>query len=98
MKKNLLLSLFTTLFLSATFAQDFNMTFRSEVIYPTQCASIWGYVDDQQNEYALVGTYNGVSIVDVTDPDNPVVLFNVNHTPSAWRELKTYGHYCYATK
>jgi hypothetical protein len=38
----------------------------------------------------------GVSLVDVTNPDVPVVKFNVNHTPSFWREIKTYGHYAYA--
>jgi len=42
------------------------------------------------HEYALVGTYQGVSIVDVTDPDNPVDLFDVVHQGAAgeWREIK----------
>lgn len=103
MKKNLhrcILSLilpftFTTTF---TFAQDFNMQYRSHVPYPGYtCSSEWGYVDDSGNEYALVGTSFGVSIVDITDPDNPVVKFNVQHTPSFWREIKTYNHFAYAT-
>jgi choice-of-anchor B domain-containing protein len=96
MKKILLLSvlLFS---LSASFAQNFNFTYRGQVTYPYSCASIWGYVDDDGTEYALVGTYNGVSIVDVSDPENPVVKFSVDHDQSEWREIKTYGHYAYAT-
>jgi choice-of-anchor B domain-containing protein len=48
-------------------------------------------------EYALMGTYNGVSIVDVSDPDNPNNLFDVEHEHSQWREIKTFDHYAYAT-
>jgi choice-of-anchor B domain-containing protein len=98
MKKPLLLTAVLTLVLATAFGQNFNMEFRGQVNYaPSTCSSIWGYVDDLGNEYALVGTSFGVSIVDVTNPDVPVVKFNVNHTPSFWREIKTYGHYAYAT-
>ncbi len=79
-------------------AQNFNLDFRSNIPYPGYtCSSCWGYTDDDGTEYALVGTSFGVSIVDITDPDNPEVKFNVLHTPSFWREIKTYGHYAYAT-
>ncbi|HYV91233.1 MAG TPA: choice-of-anchor B family protein [Chitinophagales bacterium] len=105
MKKALLtLTLTFTLALNFTHlgAQNFNMQFRSEVSFPYSCASIWGYssLDGAlMREYALVGTNYGVSIVEVTDPDNPVDLFDVVHQGAAseWREIKTYGHYAYAT-
>ncbi|MEX0607932.1 MAG: choice-of-anchor B family protein [Balneolaceae bacterium] len=36
---------------------------------------IWGWTDPQTNkEYALVGLTNGVSFVDISDPENPVVV------------------------
>ncbi len=36
---------------------------------------IWGWTDPQTNkEYALVGMTDGVSFVDVSDPNNPVVV------------------------
>ncbi|MCS6991568.1 MAG: choice-of-anchor B family protein [Chitinophagales bacterium] len=80
------------------FGQNFNLTFRDQVTYPYTCASIWGYYTNGR-EYALVGTYEGISIVDVTDPDNAVVLFDVKHNGafSFWREVKTWQHYAYAT-
>ncbi len=33
---------------------------------------IWGYVDSQGREYALLGTQHGTSIVNVTTPSNPI--------------------------
>lgn len=36
---------------------------------------IWGWTDPQtEKEYALVGMTNGVSFVDISEPENPVVL------------------------
>ena len=53
-------------------------------------ANIGGYVDSLGNEYALVGTDFGLSIVDVTIPSSPVIKFTVNDAISEWREVKTY--------
>lgn len=40
-----------------------------------QSNDIWGWKDPQTNkEYALVGMTDGVSFVDVSDPNNPVVV------------------------
>ena len=36
---------------------------------------VWGYVDEMGNEYALVGTSKGTSIVNVTNPSNPFEVF-----------------------
>jgi choice-of-anchor B domain-containing protein len=96
--KNLFALTSFVLFAFSALGQNFNLDFRSNVPYAGYtCSSCWGYVDDDGTEYALVGTSFGVSIVDITDPDNPQVKFNVLHTPSFWREIKTYGHYAYAT-
>ena len=34
-------------------------------------SDIWGYVDENNREYAILGNYNGTYIIDVTDPQNP---------------------------
>ena len=82
---------------SASYAQ-LNMQFRSQLTYPgLSLANIWGYVDSLGNEYALVGTSNGVSIVDVTDPVNPIQKYAVAGTVSSWREIKTWGKHAYVT-
>jgi len=38
-------------------------------------SDIWGHVDGSGNEYALVGLEDGPSIVDISDPTNPVEVF-----------------------
>jgi len=35
---------------------------------------IWGWVDSQGREYAIIGTYDRTVFVDVTDQFNPSVL------------------------
>ncbi len=75
-----------------------NIQFRSNISFsPDVLANIWGYSDELGNEYALVGTESGLSIVDVTDPDNPVVRFDVAGLTNNWREVKTYRDYAYVT-
>ncbi len=65
--------------------------------HSTQASDIWGWVDSEGNEYAIVGLNNGTSIVDVTDPANPVEVFFEPGTSSIWRDIKTYGCHAYVT-
>ncbi|HKR05000.1 MAG TPA: choice-of-anchor B family protein [Bacteroidia bacterium] len=84
--------------LTITLNAQQNITFRSKLTYPgVQLANIGGYVDASGNEYALVGTSIGLSIVDVTDPVNPDEKFAVPGLNSTWREVKTWQHYAYVT-
>ena len=75
-----------------------NIQFAANLSYGSSAlANIGGYVDSLGNEYALVGTDFGLSIVDVTVPTNPVIRFTVNGPSSEWREVKTYRKYAYVT-
>src|SRR6185295_20061680 len=86
-----LLILISSLFKTAE-AQ--NLILRGQVYYPSaQNASVWGYQDSAGAEYALVGTHEGLSIVNVTDPDNPVELFLAPTQPTLWHEIKTWNHH-----
>ena len=58
---------------------------------------VWGYVDELGNEYALVGTSKGTSIVNVTDPTNPVEVFWLPGSTSIWRDPSSHGDYAYVT-
>ena len=66
-------------------------------IHSTNCNDIWGYIDEAGNEYALVGTEDGVSVVDVTNPALPVELAWIPGMNSIWRDLKVYQDYAYIT-
>ena len=58
---------------------------------------VWGYVDELGNEYALVGTSKGTSIVNVTVPTNPFEVFWLPGSTSIWRDPSSHGDYAYVT-
>ncbi|HEY6905847.1 MAG TPA: hypothetical protein VI230_00180, partial [Ignavibacteriaceae bacterium] len=51
---------------------------------------IWGYTDQNGREYALLGVNTGTSVIDVTDPFNPVEVAFVPGSGSIWRDIKTH--------
>jgi len=76
---------------------DVNISLLGKYEYTnTDLNDIWGYADNG-NEYALVGTYDGLSIVDVTDPANAVEVNYISTVNSVWKDIKTYSHYAYVT-
>lgn len=92
------LILYLLLFLSSQIilAQK-NLSFRDTVKYPLILSNIWGYADSTGKEYAIVGVYDGVSIVDVTNPDSIYQLFFITGPNSYWRELRTWNKHVYVT-
>jgi len=74
-----------------------NMSQLGHLPYSDALSDIWGYVDEEGNEYALVGTYSGLSIVDVTDPASPTEVFFGAGPGSIWRDIKTWGDYAYVS-
>lgn len=95
MKKLLLYSI---LMLSAFLSNaQLNIQYKSTLSYGVLTSNIGGFVDSSGNEYALVGYYDGLDIVDVTDPANPVSKFIIPGNQSQWREVKTWNGYAYVT-
>ncbi len=85
-------------FFSLNAQENYNLTVRGHLAFPgRELANIGGYVDSLGNEYALVGTTTGLSIVDVSNPDIPVLSFEVNGVESIWREVKTWNGFAYVT-
>jgi choice-of-anchor B domain-containing protein len=80
------------------YSDSLNMSLLSNLIYDSSTSQyvsdIWGYSNDS-SEYALVGLYDGISIVDVTDPYSPNEVVFYPGPESNWRDLKTYGDYLY---
>jgi choice-of-anchor B domain-containing protein len=74
-----------------------NITLLGHLTYNPILNDVWGYVDNNGNEYALVGATTGTSIVDVTDPENPFQLFFINGPFSIWRDMKTWDGFGYVT-
>lgn len=57
---------------------------------------IWGYVSPSGREYAIIGLWKSVAVVEVTDPVNPVIVGEIPGPSSTWRDMKTYGEFAYA--
>jgi choice-of-anchor B domain-containing protein len=56
---------------------------------------IWGYVDGNGIEYALLGCIHGTSIVRVDNPAFPTEVAFITGPSSTWRDIKTHSHYAY---
>ena len=52
-----------------------NMVQIGNLSYNQDLNDVWGYVDLNGNEHALVGCANGFSYVDVSNPSNPQEVF-----------------------
>lgn len=89
------ITLFLLLLSQNLFSQT-NVTLRSTYSFPNkELANLWGYADGAGNEYALVGTQTGISIINVTNPDNPTLVVDVVGPTSDWREIKTFENFAY---
>ena len=97
MKKNILFFLF--LFISNLFQaqESLNMVQVGNLSYNQDLNDIWGYVDHEGKEHALVGCANGFSYVDISNPANPQEVFFIPGSNSIWRDLKTWNNYAYIT-
>lgn len=69
------LFLIVCLFFAGSSASQLNIDSLSHIDYQAlhnaNLNDVWGYVDEMGNEYAIVGTTEGTSVVNVTNPSAP---------------------------
>ena len=75
--------------------QSLNMELISIYDYDEVINDIWGYSDSTGNEYALVGTNEGFSVLNITNPTNPNQLYFIEGDNTIWRDIKTWQNYAY---
>ena len=81
---------------SFIFATAQNLEVIGQLSYSQDLSDIWGYYDSSTGiEYAIVGVYNGTSIVSLADPTQPEELFFIEGAETIWRDMKVYDHYAY---
>ena len=85
------------LFVTAIILGQNNVTLLSHLNqYPSAGYNdIWGYVDGNGNEYALLGVRTGTSIVNLANPQNPVEVAFIPGPTSIWRDIKVHSTYAY---
>lgn len=95
MKKLLLLSaLFFSFF---SMSAQLNVSFVGDLPYSEELSDIWGYAAPDGTEYALVGVFDGTSIVSLADPANPAEVGFIPGANSKWRDIKTFGDFAFVT-
>jgi len=57
---------------------------------------IWGYVDEDGIEYAIVGTQDDTNVFSLEDPTAPELLLTIAGSNTIWRDMKSYGDYVYS--
>ena len=78
--------------------QNENITLLGTLDEYTTYSNVWGHVDSQGNEYALLGHESGTSIIDITDPTLPVEVAMIPGPTASgliWREIKVWQDYMY---
>ncbi len=58
-------------------------------------SDVWGYVDENGREYALLLSFEGTYIIDVTNPSNPQEISFFEDDSSIWRDAKVHENYAY---
>jgi choice-of-anchor B domain-containing protein len=57
---------------------------------------IWGWTDTASGrEFAIVGGYDRIIFVEITDPSMPVVLGYLQSLSSRWHDMKTYANHVF---
>jgi len=64
---------------------------------PSIANDLWGWTSNDGREFALIGLFDGVGFVEITDSINPKILGKIpSHTTSTfWRDIKTYQDHAY---
>lgn len=85
------------IFLCTNLFSQLNIEKLGQLNYNNELSDIWSYNAPDGSEYALVGVSNGLSIVDVSAPENPTEVQFVSGINTTWRDIKTFQNYAYVT-
>lgn len=94
------LSVLLSCALSGLLAQGFNIDLISNVQYSTDAEygnDIWGFVDKNSVEYAVVGSRRSTLLYELSDPSDPQLVYEVDGAVGVWRDMKSIGDYIYVT-
>lgn len=97
MKHNLLFTLFMMLGVTLSAQDNINMTLVANVQFNENSSDIWGFVDANGIEYAIVGTAGNTRIFSLEDPATPIERAVIPGANSIWRDIKSWKNHVYVT-
>ena len=74
-----------------------NTTLLAHMEFNEDANDIWGYVDANGIEYAIVGTRTATRIISLEDPTDPIEVAAIAGVSSIWRDIKSYEDHLYVT-
>jgi len=77
--------------------ENFNLDLIMQKDYAENCNDIWGYVDENGDEYAILGTTQATAILALDGPDAPREIAYIPGTRSTWRDMKHFQDRVYVT-
>lgn len=94
MRKSLIILIFL---FSLSLCAQHNISLLAKLPYAYTLSNVWGYTDETNVEYALVGVEDGLSVVSLANPSHPIEIAKIPGTINKWREIKTLGDYAYVS-
>lgn len=79
-----------------SFAQEnFNLDLLANQDFDELVADVWGFVGEDETEYAIIGLFNGTSILSLEDPSNPTEIAFIPGANSIWRDMHNWDGHVY---
>ena len=75
---------------------NLNLELVANVPTASSANDIWGFVDQDGIEYAIVGTQDNTLVFSLADPSAPELLLTIDGTNTVWRDMKSWGNYVYS--
>ncbi len=77
--------------------ENFNLEMVSNVSVGESGNDVWGYVDSEGLEYAIMGTRTTTRIWSFEDPSNPIERASIPGPAGTWRDIKSFEDHLYVT-
>ena len=75
--------------------ENYNLELLAQEPFFEEASDIWGYVDKNGVEYAVVGGFEGTYIYSLEVPEAPKQRAYIEGAASIWRDFKSFGDYIY---
>jgi len=94
--RNILILAFAIFTFGALHGQvDFNIESLANVDIGEAGNDVWGFVDSNGIEYAIMGSQTKTTIFSLEDPTNPIERIAISGASSVWRDIKHFDNYLY---
>jgi len=78
--------------------KSFHTELLSSVSFGTENSNdIWGYIDDNGINYAIIGNARNTRVFSLEDPKQPILRHTAPGAQSVWRDIKSYNKHLYVT-